>query len=130
MNDMREKGKARIEIIVTAADTAEVLGSGLLPVLATPRVVALMEETACAAIAEDIPTGKNTVGTRIDIEHLSATPVGMRVWAEATLASAEGRAYTFQIEAFDEAGLIARATHTRFLVDTERFMQKTSAKKP
>ena len=129
MQDSTATNKATITITVTAADTAEVLGSGLLPVLATPRVVALMEEAACAAIKSDIPAGKSTVGTRIDVEHLSATPVGMQAWAEATLTGTEGRAYTFQIEAFDEAGLIARASHTRFLVDTERFMQKTSAKK-
>lgn len=118
----------KTEIIITEADTAAHLGSGFLPVLATPRLVALMEEAACVAIAACMNEGETTVGTRIDVEHLSATPVGMRVFAEASLVAREGRAFSFSIEAFDEAGLIAKATHTRFLVNAARFLQKAQEK--
>ncbi len=119
-------GKA--ELTVAHADTALALGSGLLPVLSTPRLVALMEQAACTAVESAMEPGKTTVGTRIDIRHNAATPLNMRVWAEAELVAVEGRAMTFRIEAFDEAGSIAIADHQRFVVDAERFMQKTEAK--
>ena len=118
----------RAELTVSHADTALALGSGLLPVLSTPRLVALMEQAACAAVEEAMEQGKTTVGTRIDIRHNSATPLNMLVWAEAELVGVEGRALTFRIEAFDEAGSIAIADHQRFVVDSDRFMQKTEAK--
>ncbi len=118
----------RVELTVTTADTALALGSGLLPVLSTPRLVALMEQAACAAVEEVMEPGKTTVGTRIDIRHNAATPLGMRAWAEAELVAVEDRALTFRIEAFDEAGSIAIADHQRFIVDSERFMRKAEAK--
>lgn len=118
----------RVDLTVTHADTALVLGSGLLPVLSTPRLVALMEQAACAAVEEAMEPGKTTVGTRIDIRHNAATPLDMRAWAEAELVAVEGRALTFRIEAFDEAGSIAIADHQRFIVDSQRFMQKAEAK--
>ena len=88
-----------------------------------------MEQAACNAIAETLEEGISTVGTQISVEHLSATPVGMRVWAEATLTAQEGRSYDFTIEAFDEAGLIGRATHKRVAVRSARFLEKAEAKK-
>lgn len=105
------------------------MASGQLPVFATPALVALMEQAACNAIAETLEEGISTVGAQISVEHLSATPVGMRVWAEATLTAHEGRSYDFTIEAFDEAGLIGRATHKRVAVKSARFLEKAEAKK-
>ncbi|HWR23820.1 MAG TPA: hotdog domain-containing protein [Feifaniaceae bacterium] len=118
----------RAELTVTHADTALALGSGLLPVLSTPRLVALMEQAACAAVEGAMEPNKTTVGVRIDIRHTAATPLNMRAWAEAELVAVEGRALTFRIEAFDEAGGIAIAGHQRVVVDSERFMKKAEAK--
>ena len=116
------------ELRVGREDTALIWGSGLLPVLATPRVVALMEQAAVNALSGTIEPGKATVGTRIDIRHNAATPLGMRAWTNAVVTAEEGRAITFEIEAFDEAGSIATAVHQRFVVDAERFMQKAEAR--
>lgn len=121
--------KGTAQLIVNESCTAAALGSGLLRVLATPRLVALMEEAACNALLGMLPEEQTTVGTRIDVSHTSATPIGMRVVAQATLTEADGRAFSFSIEAFDEAGAIGHATHTRFAVHAERFMQKTNTKK-
>ena len=105
------------------------MASGQLPVFATPALVALMEQAACNALAGTLDEGVSTVGAFISVEHLSATPLGMRVWAEATLTAQEGRSYDFTIEAFDEAGLIGRATHKRVAVKSARFLEKAEAKK-
>ncbi len=123
---MRGKG----ERIVTNEVTAAACGSGLLPVFSTPSLVALMEMAACNAIEKALPEEQTSVGTRIDVRHESATPLGMRVWAEATLAAVDRRALSFTIEAFDETGRIGSATHDRFIVDAVRFLQKIEAKKP
>jgi len=120
--------QGRAELTVAREDTALVWGSGLLPVLATPRVVALMEQAAVDALSGTLEPGKTTVGTRIDIRHNAATPIGMRVWAQAVVTAAEGRAVTFAIEAFDEAGSVATADHQRFVVEEERFMHKAEAR--
>lgn len=117
------------EWVVNDKNTAASMASGQLPVFATPALVALMEQAACNAIAETLEEGISTVGAQISVEHLSATPVGMRVWAEATLTAHEGRSYDFTIEAFDEAGLIGRATHKRVAVKSARFLEKAEAKK-
>lgn len=121
--------KGKTEAFVNEGNTAAAVGSGLLPVYATPQLVALMESAACAAIAEAMPEGSTTVGSHIDVQHLSATPVGLRVWAEATVTEEEGRRLCFAIEAFDEAGSIGKAIHERFIVDKQRFMMKAEAKR-
>lgn len=118
----------RADLIVDESCTADAWGSGLLPVLSTPRLVGLMEQAACAALAGAIEAGKTTVGTRIDMQHTAATPMGMRVYANAELIAMEGRTLTFHIEAFDEAGSIGTAEHQRFIVESARFMQKVEAK--
>lgn len=119
-------GKA--DLIVDESCTADAWGSGLLPVLSTPRLVGLMEQAACAALEGSMEEGKTTVGTRIDMQHTAATPIGMRVYANAELVAVEGRALTFRIEAFDEAGPIGSAEHQRYIVESARFMQKVEAK--
>lgn len=120
-------GKA--EWIVNETNTAASMASGQLPVFATPALVALMEKAACAALEGAFEEGISTVGARIDVEHLAATPLGMRVRAEATLTAQEGRVYDFSIEAYDEAGLIGRATHRRVAVKSARFVEKAEGRK-
>ena len=127
--ELRPGLQGRDEAIVDTTNVAVVMGSGDLDVFATPAMIALMEQAACNAIAETLEEGISTVGAQISVEHLSATPVGMRVWAEATLTAHEGRSYDFTIEAFDEAGLIGRATHKRVAVKSARFLEKAEAKK-
>ncbi len=92
---------------------------------ATPALVALMEKTAISDLADCLPDGSTTVGTRIDVRHLKASPVGERLRCVSTLAEREGRRLLFRIEAYDESGdTIGVADHERFIVDTERFMNK------
>ena len=109
-------------------DTAAEVGSGSLLVYATPCMVALMEGAACEAIAEALPEEKTSVGTELNISHISATPVGLEVRAEATVTAVEGKVITFEVKAFDEAGPIGSGTHKRVVVNTQRFLDKTYAK--
>lgn len=121
---------ATLELEVTDDDTAVAMLSGDVPVLATPRVVALVEEAAVAAIAWDLDPETTTVGTKIDVDHLAATPVGSTVIATATVVSVDGRRITFAATVHDGETLAARATHTRVLVDRERFLQHVNARPP
>lgn len=120
--------KNKIEITVTQHDTAKALGSGELEVLATPRMVALMEECAYKSLSSYLENGSGTVGTLIEVKHLSATPVGMSVWAESVVTKVDGRCVSFEIKAYDECGLIGEAIHQRFIVFNEKFVQKTYSK--
>ena len=120
------KGKA--ETSVEREDTALEVGSGSLLVYATPCMVALMEGAACEAIAECLPEEKTSVGTQLSITHLSATPVGLDVWAEAEVTAVEGNMITFCVTAFDETGKIGEGTHKRAIVTTQRFLDKTYSK--
>lgn len=117
-----------IEITVTKNDTARVFGSGELEVLATPRMVALMEECAYKCIASELDEGQSTVGTLMNVKHLSATPVGMRAWAEAEVTEVDGRRIVFSVKAYDDSGLIGEGTHERFVIFAEKFTQKTYSK--
>ena len=119
---------AEIEITVTETETAAHLGSGLVPVYATPALVALMENAAVRALEDHLPTGQTTVGGQIDVHHLAATPVGMKVRARAELLEVSGRKFTFQIQAWDEVEQIGEASHVRFLIDTDKFMAKVGEK--
>ena len=120
------KGKA--STIVEREDTAYEVGSGSLLVYATPCMVALMEGAACEAIAAALPEGKTSVGIALNIEHLSATPVGLEVYAEAEVTEVEGSIITFHLTAFDEAGKIGEGTHKRAIITTQRFLDKTYSK--
>ncbi len=120
--------KGEASTLVEKEDTAQYVGSGSLLVYATPCLAALMEGAACAAIEEALPQGQTSVGTALNLEHLSATPVGLDVRASAEVTAVEGRKITFAITAFDEAGEIGRATHTRVLVNSEKFLEKTYQK--
>ena len=115
-------------LAVTPENTAAALGSGLLSVFATPAMIALMEQTAAESVQGQLEDGGCTVGTSLDVKHISATPVGMTVRVESTLTAIDGRKLTFEVTAFDEAGQIGYGTHERFIVASERFMEKAQRK--
>lgn len=121
--------KGRCNTVVTESNTAAAVGSGLLPVFATPMMVALMENAAVNATAPHLAEGEGTVGTHMDVSHDSATPIGLKVWAEAELTGVDGRALTFAVTAYDEAGVIGKGVHQRFVIQNEKFMSKTLRKK-
>lgn len=108
---------------------ASAMGSGALDVFATPAMIALMENAACNALASYLEKDETTVGTEMNVKHISATPADMKVSAEAVLTGVNGREFTFDVKAYDEAGLIGEGTHKRFLVTAERFMAKTNSKR-
>lgn len=120
------KGQART--LAEREDTAAEVGSGSLLVYATPCMVALMEGAACEAIEEALPEEKTSVGTFLQIEHISATPVGMEVWAEAEVIQVDGPTVTFRVSAYDESGKIGEGTHKRAVITAQRFLDKTYAK--
>ena len=120
--------KGQKEIIVTKEVTAKAVGSGTLEVFATPAMIALMENTAYESIAEYLEEGCGTVGTSLDVKHISATPLGMKVTCETELIKVEGRALTFSVKAIDECGLIGEGTHERFIIQEEKFQAKANGK--
>lgn len=120
--------KGEVGTTVEREDTALEVGSGSLLVYATPCMVALMEGAACEAIAEALGENQTTVGTALSIEHVSATPVGLDVRAEATVTAVEGKVITFEVKAFDEAGEIGRGTHKRVVINSQKFLEKTYSK--
>ena len=120
--------KGRAETVVTDANTAQAACSGALPVFGTPFMCALMEEAAWKSIAPHLEPGQSTVGTKLDISHDSATPVGMKVWAESEITEVDGKRLVLTVAAFDERGPIGRGTHERFIVTDERFLAKTARK--
>lgn len=120
--------KGKVESFVEREDTAQEVGSGSLLVYATPCMVALMEGAACEAIAEALPEGKTSVGTELNISHLSATPVGLEVYAEAEVTEVSGNTVTFQLTAYDEAGKIGEGTHKRAIITAQRFLEKVYSK--
>lgn len=124
--EINTKGTA--ETIVTADKLAVNVGSGSLAVFATPSMTALMEKSACSCLADYLDDGETTVGTELNIKHLSATPEGMKVTAEAVLTEINGREFTFEVTASDETGVIGKGTHKRFLVYSEKFTAKTYEK--
>ena len=116
--------KAVVDSLVEREDTAKEVGSGSLLVYATPCMVALMEGAACEAIEEALSDTQTTVGTELNIQHLSATPVGLEVRAEAEVIAVDGKVITFEVKAFDEAGEIGKGTHKRVIVNTQKFLEK------
>ncbi len=110
------------------AHSARAIGSGLLPVLATPAMTALMEQAAANALEEFLPSGWTSVGISLNIEHTSATPLGMTFRAEAEVMAVDGRKITFNVRAYDEAGEIGHGTHERFAVEGEPFLAKAAKK--
>lgn len=120
------KGSQRVT--VTEEMTAEKLGSGELAVLATPMMIALMENTAYRSVAEYLEDGQGTVGTRISVNHLAATVVGMEVSLETELVEIDRKKLLFTVKAYDTAGCIGEGEHERFIIDNQRFLEKAKQK--
>ena len=110
--------------VVTENDTAQIVGSGTLPVFATPMMVALMENAAMKAAEQLLQEGESTVGSELNIKHLRPTAIGEEVSATATLIAQEGRKLTFTVVATDKNGTIGEGTHIRYIVNIEKFMSK------
>jgi len=115
---------ARVESTVTEADTAQSLGSGDVPVLGTPRVLALAEAATVAATARQLPGGVTTVGTRAEVEHRAPTPIGRHITALATLAKVDGRKLVFEVAVRDGEDLVAEVRVERVILDRQRFIAK------
>ncbi len=118
----------RAETIVTESNTATAIGSGALPVFSTPHMIALMENASMNAIAPCLEDGQGSVGTKIDVAHVAATPMGMTVRAESTITRIEGRMLSFEVRAWAGDELIGEGTHQRCIIYNQRFMEKTQAK--
>ena len=109
---------------VKDTNTAKAVGSGSLDVFATPMMVALMEEAACNCLAGSLGPGQSSVGTQVAIEHTAASPLGAEIIATATVTAIDGRKVSFDISAYDNKNEIGKGSHTRFIIDAERFMSK------
>lgn len=114
--------------VVDEGLTASHLGSGGIDVYATPAMLALMEAAAVAAIDPLLPEGQASVGISVEVRHLAATPLGHRVRARAEVTEVVGKRVTFMVQAWDEAELIGEGTHTRYVIDTARFLERVQAK--
>lgn len=122
---MLEKGlSGRSETTVSAQNTAATMGSGDLPVFATPAMVALMEHAALEAVASHLPEGSTTVGAEMNVTHIKPSGLGAAITATAVLTEVEGRRLVFNVGARDAEGLIGEGVHVRYVVDRERFMAK------
>jgi predicted thioesterase len=125
-----EKGlRGLVRRVVRDEDTAVSLGSGTVPLLATPRLLALIEEAAVSAVEGKMPEGQTSVGIRVELEHVAATPVGMGVEAAAELITVDGRRLEFAVEARDEVEVVGRGRHERLLVEELRFVARAEQKR-
>ena len=121
--------KGHKEVLVGENNIASHLGSGAVDVFATPCLIGLMEEASKTSVAPYLDAGLTTVGTKLNVSHDAATPVGMKVWADSELIEIDGRRLVFDVKAYDECGLVGHGTHERFIVKLDRFMEKANAKK-
>ena len=115
--------------VVTEKLTAKEMGSGELAVYATPAMIALMEETAYKSVTAELEDGMGTVGTLMNVKHVSASPVGMEITRETELTEVDGRRLVFTVKAYDTKGLIGEGVHERFVIVNEKFQAKTDSKK-
>ena len=120
--------KGRADDVVSEKNTAQAACSGALPVFGTPFMTALMEKAAWTSIAPYLAEGESTVGTKLEITHDSASPLGIKVWAESEVTAVDGKRIVLKVAAYDEKGLIGQGTHQRFIVTNERFLAKTARK--
>ena len=126
---MLEPGlKGRQETVVTEDLLARNIGSGLVKVYATAMMIALIEKAAVYSVEPYLEEGQGTVGTHVNVSHCSATPLGMKVWAETELIEIDRRTLVFKVAAYDERGLIGEGLHERFIIDNERFQAKADSK--
>ncbi|HUE60011.1 MAG TPA: hotdog domain-containing protein [Acidimicrobiales bacterium] len=114
----------QMELVVTAADTAQTLGTGDVPVLSTPRIVELCEQAAVRALAGECAEGQTSVGFRVEVTHVAPVAIGSKVVAAATLERTEGKRLVFNVNVIDRCGLVAAGRVTRVLVDTAQFLDK------
>lgn len=120
--------KGEASLVVGEEHTAPRVGSGAVHVLATPVMINLFEAAALAAVEERLPPGHQSLGTVLNVRHIAATPVGMRVVASATVEKVEGRTIHFRLEARDERDLIGDGTHERVVVNVAKFDARVQAK--
>ncbi|RRD95240.1 thioesterase [Clostridiales bacterium COT073_COT-073] len=120
--------KGKEETIVSTENSAKTMGSGTLDVFATPAMIALMEKTAWKSVQNHLEDGYGTVGISLNVKHVAATPLGMKVYCESELTGVDGKKLVFIVKAFDEVGLIGEGTHERFIISNEKFQQKTNDK--
>lgn len=126
---MLEKGIiGELESVVTEKNTAKAMGSGELLVYATPAMIALMEETAYKSISSGLEEGMGSVGTLMEVKHVSASPIGIKITCKSELLKVDGRRLVFKVEAFDEKGMIGEGIHERFLIFNDKFQSKTDSK--
>jgi predicted thioesterase len=121
MESIQPGASGSAQILVGEEHTAPRVGSGKVHVLATPVMINLIEAAALAAIEHLLPAGHQSLGTRLDVRHIAATPVGMKVFAKAVVESVDGRTVTFRVEARDEKELIGDGTHERVVVNVAKF---------
>jgi predicted thioesterase len=119
---------AEVSETVSERNTARALGSGGLDVYATPSMAALMEKAALSAVAPFLPEASSTVGTKLNISHVAASPTGIEVFAQAELTQVDGRRLVFKVCARDTTGPIGEGTHERVIIDNAKFIAKTAAK--
>ena len=120
--------KGTAETLVVFENTAAAMGSGALEVFATPAMIALIEKTAWESIADELEPGQGTVGTKVDVAHISATPIGMKVWCDTELVEVDNRRLVFSVTVYDEAGKIGEGTHERFIIYNDKFKAKAYEK--
>ncbi len=128
MNELPIGLKGQAETTVNEQNTAAAMGSGLLPVFATPAMLALMENAAATSVQPFLGEGEGTVGTRLEVSHLAATPLGLAVRAESELVAVDRRKLSFTVRAWAGEELIGEGTHQRFVIDNKRFLEKALAK--
>lgn len=129
MNDLQIGLRGHAETTVTEENTAAAMGSGLLPVFATPAMLALMEQAAASSVQPCLDEGQGSVGTRLEVSHLAATPIGLTVRAESELTEIDRRKLSFTVRAWAGGELIGEGTHERFVIDNRRFLEKALAKR-
>ena len=120
--------KGYAETIVDQSNVASSAGSGLLDVFSTPHMIALMEKAAQDSIIPYLEEGQGSVGIRLEVDHLAATPIGQKVWAESALTAIDGRVLTFQVNVYSEKEKIGQGLHRRCIITNERFLAKMKAK--
>lgn len=118
--------KGYAETVVDSSNVASSVGSGLLDVFSTPSMIALIESAAQQSIQPFLEEGQGSVGIRLEVDHLAATPMGQKVWAETELIAVEGRVLTFSVKAFSEVEKIGEGIHKRCLIYNDRFLLKTA----
>lgn len=121
--------KGREEAVVLPELTAKHIGSGTVPVLATPMMIALMEKTCRLSVKPYLEAGQETVGTHVDVSHDSATPEGMTVWCESEVVEVDRRKITFRVVVYDKDGIVGQGTHERFIIDEKKFHDKMEQKR-